>query len=55
MAAQQNLECAKVQHNYYRECVTSSKQNIVDADKLSILSLSYSFDHAQQFHYPSNR
>lgn len=54
IAAQQHLECAKVQRNHYRECVKSSKQNIVDAHKLPALTLSYSFDHAQQVHYPSN-
>jgi len=54
IAAQEHLECAKVQRNYYRECVKSSKANATNSQELSVLTLSYSFDHAQQIHYPNS-
>ena len=54
LAAQHHLECAKVQRNYYRKCVKSSRANVVDSQELPALTLSYSFDHAQQIHYPNS-
>ena len=56
--AQEHLKFAKLQRAYYNECVKSSQSN---TDKVQsgeqpmakVLSLSYSFDHAQQLHYPS--
>ena len=57
--AQDHLKSAKLQRAYYNESVKSSKSSMekVQLGKQSItemLSLSYSFDHAQQIHYPSN-
>ena len=49
--AQEHLECAKGQRHYYRKQVEESVKNLEDH---SLASLSYSFDHAQQVHYPSN-
>ena len=59
LKAQQHLECAKTQRNHYREQVKSSRLAVeeIQADqwvKVLAVSLSYSFDHAQQVHYPSN-
>ena len=58
--AEAHLQCAKKQQNYYRQQVKLSKEHVkklaenpVDSTSLSI-SLTYSFDHAQQVHYPSN-
>ena len=56
--AQEHLKSAKLQRAYYNECVKSSQSSI---DKVQsgeqpmtkMLSLSYSFDHAQQLHYLS--
>ena len=57
--AQDHLKSAKLQRAYHNESVKSSKPSMekVRLGKQSItevLSLSYSFDHAQQIHYPSN-
>ena len=59
--AQDHLKSAKLQRAYYNESVKSSKSSMekVQLGEQSItevLSLSYSFDHAQQIHvhYPSN-
>ena len=56
LEAQQHLDCAKKQRSYYREKVTSSKSAVkeLQCGKSVIVSLSYSFDHAQQIHYPSH-
>ena len=58
--AEKHLECAKKQRNYYREQVHLSQERVKTLpdnqghpDSLAI-SLAYSFDHAQQVHYPSN-
>ena len=59
-SAQQHLERAKIQRNYYREQVKSSKLTMekITAQEGNLhantITLSYSFDHAQQVHYPSN-
>ena len=58
--AEKHLQCAKKQRNYYRKQVQSSKETIKtfaanQGQPTSLaLSLAYSFDHAQQVHYPSN-
>ena len=57
--AQQHLECAKMQRTYYRKQVKASKlilkeiQNGHRVSQTVQVSLSYSFDHTQQIHYPS--
>ena len=58
--AEKHLQCAKKQRNYYRKQVQLSQERIKSlaenqgrASSLAI-SLAYSFDHAQQVHYPSN-
>ena len=52
---QEHLDTAKKQRQYYREKVASSKSVLKSnqGDKSSV-TLSYSFDHAQQVHYPSH-
>jgi hypothetical protein len=57
--AQDHLKSAKLQRAYYKEGVMSSKVSmekvrIGEQTIVQVLSLSYSFDHAQQIHYPSN-
>lgn len=57
--AQDHLRSAKLQRSYYRDCVESSKSSIEkvqsgEQSMVQVLSLSYSFDHAQQIHYLSN-
>ena len=51
LSAQEHLNYAKKQRGYYRKQIEESKKNIENG---TITSLSYSFDHAQQVHYPSN-
>ena len=51
VTAEQHLEKAKLQRDYYRKQVDSSKDSV---KKGTLNCLSYSFDHAQQVHYPSN-
>ena len=51
MAAEQHLKCAKLQRAYYQKQVQKSKEGVKNG---TLASLSYSFDHAQQVHYPSN-
>ena len=54
------LERAKIQRNYYREQVKSSKLTMekITAQEgnqpANKITLSYSFDHTQRVHYPSN-
>lgn len=50
---QQHLESAKKQRHYYKDRVTASKSAIKDVQTCKTVTLSYSFDHAQQIHYPS--
>ena len=58
--AEKHLQCAKKQRNYYREQVRLSQGRIKSlpdnhGQPISLaISLAYSFDHAQQVHYPSN-
>lgn len=54
--AQYHLEFAKKQRTYYREKVKESKefQLAPSQSKPQSAMLSYSFDYAQQVHYPSN-
>ena len=49
--ADEHLAKAKIQREHYRKQVESSKESI---NKGTVHCLSYSFDHAQQVHYPSN-
>lgn len=58
--AEKHLQCDKKQRNYYRKQVQLSQERIKilpdnhgRSTSLAI-SLAYSFDHAQQVHYPSN-
>lgn len=51
LAAEQHLKCAKLQRAYYQKQVQKSKEGVKNG---TLASLSYSFDHAQQVHYPSN-
>ena len=53
MIAEKHLvnDCAKKQRCYYRKQVEESKDNVKNG---TLKSLSYSFDHAQQVHFPSN-
>ena len=60
LRAQQHLECAKTQREFYRERAKSSKVAmeqigaLKDNQHANSILLSYSFDHAQQVFYPSN-
>ena len=51
LAAEEHLKCAKKQRCHYQKQVQESQENIKNC---TLASLSYSFDHAQQVHYPSN-
>ena len=51
VTAEEHLGCAKKQRCYYRKQVDESKDSVKSG---TLKTLSYSFDHAQQVHYPSN-
>ena len=53
LLAQEHLNCAKRERHYYREKVASSKSSVLKLPHDKSVTLSYSFDHAQQIHYPS--
>ena len=53
LLAQQHLEVAKKQRHYYRDKVAASKSAMEQLKSSKSVTLSYSFDHAQQIHYPS--
>lgn len=49
--AREHLQCAKGQRHYYRKQVEESKTSTKNR---TMTTSCYSFDHAQQVHYPSN-
>ena len=53
LLAQEHLNCAKRERHYYRNKVASSKSAVIKLPHDKSVTLSYSFDHAKQIHYPS--
>ena len=53
LMAQEHLELAKRQRYYYKDKVAASRSAIDQQPSNKSVTLSYSFDHAQQIHYPS--
>jgi len=49
--AEKHLGCAKQQRGYHRKQVNEAKDSVKSG---TLQTRTYSFDHAQQVHYPSN-